>query len=184
MSNAVGHFDYYLLEMVPGAEFCGIKDVGPGCARQTGFVVHGLWPQNNNDTWPQFCSRQEASTDLRGSLDVTPDLPLLQHEWDKHGTCTGLSGANYFTAMHRARAQVTVPHALLTSTANRTFTPLFLLNMFYLVNPGMPPGSFSLSCHEGRLTAVEACFNTSLQPSPCVGLHGCEAPAVLLGVAP
>ena len=180
-SNAVGRFDYYLLDLVPGSEFCKIKDVGPGCVPLTGFAVHGLWPQNNDNTWPQFCSKAESGTDLRGSLDITPDLPLLQHEWDKHGTCTGLAGGDYFAAAHRARAQVTIPHALLTATANRTFTPLFLLNMFYLVNPAMPPGSLSLSCHDDRLTAVEACFDKSLQPVACAGLRGCEAAAITLG---
>lgn len=183
-SNAVGQFDYYVLDMVPGAEFCQlVKDVGVGCQPQKGFVVHGLWPQNRNDTWPQFCSRTSAGTDLHQSVDITPDMTLLQHEWDKHGTCTGLDGAGYFAAAHQARAQVTVPHELLTTTSNRTFTPLFLLNMFYIVNPAMPPGSFSLSCREGKLTAVEACFDKSLQPIACVGLHGCEATAITVGHA-
>ncbi len=182
-SNVVGQFDYYLLDMVPGADFCRlVKDAGPQCQPQSGLVVHGLWPQNNNDTWPQFCSKQEAGTDLRASLDITPDLSLLQHEWDKHGTCTGLDGAGYFAAAHRARAQITVPQALLTATPNRTFTPLFLLNMFYQVNPGMVPGSLSLSCREDRLMAVEACFDKSLGPTPCVGLRGCEATAVSISV--
>ncbi len=182
-SNVVGRFDYYLLDMVPGPEFCLIKDVGTGCRPQAGFVVHGLWPQNNNDTWPQFCSKAEAGVDLHTSLDVTPNLALLQHEWDKHGTCTGLGGALYFAAVHRAHAQVTVPQVLLTATANRTFTPLFLLNMFYIVNPELPPGSLSLSCREYRLTAVEACFDKSLRPTPCRGLRGCQAPAISLGAS-
>ena len=181
-SNTVGQFDYYLLDIVPGSEFCAIKDVGPACHSPAGFVVHGLWPQNNNGTWPQFCSQTTAATDLHGNMDITPDLPLLQHEWSKHGTCTGLDAATYFAAAHRVASQVTVPHALLTATPNRTFTPLFLLNMFYSVNPAMPPGSLSLSCRDNRLTAVEACFDKSLHPTPCAGLHACEATVVSLNL--
>lgn len=182
--NTTGQFDFYLLDLVPGPRFCEIKDVGPACQPQTGLVVHGLWPQNNDDTWPQFCSNRSHETDLHGSLDLTPDLHLLQHEWDKHGTCTGLSGAEYFAAEHVARAQVTVPQALLTATPNRTFTPLFLLNMFYLVNPALPPGSLSLSCREDTFTAIEACFDKKLQPAACVGLHGCQATAISIRLSP
>ena len=179
--NVSGQFDYYVLDMPWGATFCSsVKDTGAGCQPQPGFVVHGLWPQNNNDTWPEFCSSMPAGEGMLANLDLTPDAGLLQHEWAKHGTCSGLSTAAYFAATRKARSQIQAPGALLTATTNSTFTPLFLLNMFYLVNPGLPAGSLSLSCRDGRLLAVEACFSKSLEPVACTGLHSCDENTVQL----
>ncbi len=184
-SNIPGQFDYYLLDLVWGPSFCStVKDVSPGCRPPRGFAVHGLWPQNTDNTWPQFCSKLPHGVDLHNSRDITPDLTLLQHEWDKHGTCSGLTGAGYFAAAHTARTRVNIPETLLTATPNRTFTPLYLLNMFYLVNPGMPPGSLSLSCREDHLMSVEACFSKTLEPVRCMGLRSCEANIVRLETAP
>ena len=177
-SNTPGQFDFYILDIPWGAAFCTIKDVSADCKPQPGFVVHGLWPQNNNGTWPQFCSKLSGPENLAANLDITPDLALLQHEWDKHGTCSSLSPTDYFQAVHQAFAQVNTPLALIELNGARTFTPQFALNMFYLVNPGFPRGSFSLSCKDGHVTAVEACFSKTLQPVACQGIQSCNALAV------
>lgn len=173
--NTPGQFDYFLLDMPWGPVFCSsIKDVSPACQPHPGFVVHGLWPQNNNGTWPQFCSTAPAPHSLSANLDITPDLSLLQHEWAKHGTCSGLDASQFFADEHHAFARVQKPIALIESTTTRTFTPLFVLNMFYIANPDFPPGSFSLSCRNGHVTAVEACFSKALEPIRCQGLKSCE----------
>ena len=173
--NAPGDFDYFLLDMPWGPVFCtSIKDVSAQCRPQAGFVVHGLWPQNNNGTWPEFCSHSPGPRDLTPNLDITPDIALLQHEWAKHGTCSGLTPAEFFRAEHEAFAQIQTPTALIDLNNSRTFTPLFVLDMFYVTNPGFPPGSFSLSCKNGHVIAVEACFSKSLQPIACQGLKTCS----------
>lgn len=179
VSNTPGHFDYYLLDMPWGPVFCSsIQDVSSLCRPQHGFVVHGLWPQNYNGTWPQFCSHAPGPRDLTPNLDITPDLALLQHEWDKHGTCSGLTPTEFFKAEHAAFEQIHTPTALIDLNNSRTFTPLFALNLFYVVNPGFPPGSFSLSCKNGHVTAVEACFSKSLRPIACRGLRSCDEQVV------
>ncbi len=183
--NTPGHFDYFLLDMPWGPVFCSsIKDVSATCKPQHGFVLHGLWPQNNNDTWPQFCANIPPPQNLASHLDITPDLALLEHEWNKHGTCSGLTPQQFFAAEHAAFARVQKPTALIELTPNRTFTPLYLLNMFQLANPDFPPGSFSLSCKNGHLTAVEACFSKSLQPIRCQGLKSCNEQVVTFDPLP
>ena len=174
-----GQFDYYLLDMPWGPVFCSsIKDVSATCQPQTGFVVHGLWPQNFDGTWPQFCAPATTPPDLAANLDLTPDLGLLQHEWAKHGTCSGLSSTDFFAAERSAFTQLTMPVQLIEITANRTFTPLFALNMVYMINPNLPPGSLSLSCKDGHVLSVEACFSKSLQPMRCQGLQSCDEQVV------
>ena len=52
-----GRFDYYLVSLSWSPSFC---ELHPGETQQCGskgygFVLHGLWPQNRNGTWPQNC---------------------------------------------------------------------------------------------------------------------------------
>lgn len=183
--NAPGQFDYFLLDMPWGPAFCtSIKDVSADCRPQQGFIVHGLWPQNNNGTWPQFCGQTPAPTDLATHLVITPDLALLKHEWDKHGTCSGLDPQQFFAAEHVAFSQVITPLPLIHLNDSRTYTPLMALNLFYVSNPAFPAGSFNLSCKEGHVTAVEACFDKSLKPIQCQGLKSCNAPTVTFDAVP
>ena len=178
-ANTPGQFDYFLLDMPWGPAFCSsIKDVSTSCRPQAGFAVHGLWPQNNNGTWPQFCAQTPASGDLARNLDITPDMDLIQHEWSKHGTCSGLAEGPYFQAAHQAFAQFTAPLQLIGMNNSRTYTTLYTMNMLYLANPAFPRGSLSLSCNAGHVTAVEACFNKALEPIRCQGLKSCDARVV------
>lgn len=76
------------------------------------WSIHGLWPEYNLRHWPQFC---QPHNKLNLTL-LNPILPQLhrywyscydnqpkhtdqtfwEHEWEKHGTCTGFSQFDYF----------------------------------------------------------------------------------------
>ena len=77
----------------PGAQFeCG------GSGARFGFALHGLWPDGIGPEWPQYCKSTTLlpPATLRRNLCATPSAQLLQHEWAKHGTCTGLTPDAYF----------------------------------------------------------------------------------------
>jgi ribonuclease T2 len=182
-----GKFDFYLLDLPWGPEFCHIKDVSSQCKPQRGFVVHGLWPQNNDGTWPVFCSKETGPAGYEPYLRITPDLQLLQHEWDKHGTCSAQGATRFFQMEIEASRRITVPDEFRNagnSGKDIVLTPEWILRSFYFENPNLPPGSLSLSCQDGRLTAVEACFDKDLHAIACKGLHSCQATALTLKNAP
>ena len=93
-----GKFDFYVLNLSWSPEFCSIHGASPQCASHPGFVVHGLWPQNDDGSYPVFCSQRPGPGHPDPNLDITPDLSLLHHEWTKHGTCTNLSPEAFFCA--------------------------------------------------------------------------------------
>lgn len=170
-----GKFDFYVLDLPWGPEFCSIKDVSRDCKPQRGFVVHGLWPQFRDDTWPVFCSDERGPADLRPNLDVTPNLQLLQHEWDKHGTCSAAGPQRFFAMERKAFRSVAVPLEFQHASEDFARTPEWILRSFEFENPSFPPGSFSVSCKDGKLTAVEACFSKELKPVACEGIQSCKA---------
>src|ERR1051326_4164782 len=109
------NFSYYLLVLSWAPDFCaapgGTKDpaeCGPG--RKLGFMVHGFWPQGGQNRGPQNCGKSTVPQAIVSQmLPYIPIASLVQHEWTTHGTCTGLSVADYFAAVRQARDSVTIP---------------------------------------------------------------------------
>jgi ribonuclease T2 len=173
------HFDFYMLNLSWSPEFCSIQGTSPQCAARPGFIVHGLWPQNADGTYPVFCAERPGPAHPEANLDITPDLSLLQHEWDKHGTCTSLSPDAFFALEHKAFKNLAVPKLFNQLDHELLLKPDEILHLFYEANPSYPQGSIVVSCGNNRLTAVEACLSKDgLKPMACSNIPGCHAQAV------
>lgn len=175
---APGQFDFYLLNLSWSPEFCATHGDSPECGRNLGFVVHGLWPQDANGDYPQHCSDAPGPANPQADTDIMPTASLVEHEWQTHGTCSGLGANDYFRAIHQAYGAVKVPANIGTGSDADGVTPDALLARFAAANPGYPAGSFALSCGNNRLTAVEICLTKDLQPEECQGVRSCRANVV------
>ncbi len=69
-----------------------------GSGPNRGFVLHGLWPDGEKGSWPQYCrpAKPLPAATLRRAWCATPSAQLLQHEWAKHGTCMDGDADAYF----------------------------------------------------------------------------------------
>jgi ribonuclease T2 len=175
---APGQFDFYLLNLSWSPEFCATHGDSPECGRNLGFVVHGLWPQDANGDYPQHCSDAPGPANPQGDTDIMPTVSLVEHEWQTHGTCSGLGADDYFAEIRRAYAGVKLPANIGAGSDADGVTPGDLLSRFAAANPGYPPGSFALSCGNNRLTAVEICLTKNLRPEACQGVRSCRANVV------
>ena len=173
-----GKFDFYLMNLSWSPEFCSIQGTSPECATHAGFILHGLWTQNNDGTYPVFCSEEPAPADLGRNLGITPDLALLQHEWAKHGTCSGVGPGKFFAMEHKALHMLRIPAEFAAIDHEISMTPDRILGDLYEANPGFPQGSILLSCGRNHLTAIEACYSKELKPIVCRNLRTCHANAV------
>lgn len=174
-----GKFDFYLLNLSWSPEFCGIQGTSPQCKARRGFIVHGLWPQNNDGSYPVFCAEQPGPAHPEENLDITPDLSLLAHEWAKHGTCTLLSAAEFFGLERKAYHSLAIPSEFAGLDREISMKPEIIIDLFQSANPSFPKGSILVSCENHRLTAVEACLaKDGLQPIACRGLHECSEQTV------
>jgi ribonuclease T2 len=183
-----GQFDFYELTLSWSPAFCDtMKTLTPGeraqshddeCTSPHDFVVHGLWPQNFDGSYPQSCSNRPGPTDPQNFLDIIPNVSLIKHEWAKHGTCTTLAPDAYFSAARQAYKSVAIPATLKGLNHELNMPPAQLLSLFQQANPSFPKGSFALSCGNNQLTAVEACFSKDLKAIACQGLKSCKARTV------
>ena len=115
INNApVGCFNIISLTLVWYPEWCkssqyqqaGCDTLSKGYAGSN-LALHGLWPELSRDIFQYitFCPPphqlypQDISIDLWKELKVFFPLSngnLMDHEWDKHGVCMGISPQQYF----------------------------------------------------------------------------------------
>jgi ribonuclease T2 len=181
-------FDYYLLTLSYAPDFCaqprGEKDPREcGAGRRVGFVVHGLWPQGERGRGPEYCGSdgQIPASTLREMLVYIPTESLIRHEWKAHGACSGLSAADYFTAVKKARDAVRIP-AELAPSSERTFSPGEISDKVAAANPRYPRAAFRVTCYpDKQLQEIRVCLNKDLSPRACGGTAGrCAASSVTL----
>jgi ribonuclease T2 len=181
LAGASSGFDYYLLNLSWSPEFChGHRDAAE-CAAHSTFVLHGLWPQNNDGGYPENCAnapRASKPPDTSAFADIYPDAGLLQHEWRTHGACTGLDADAFFSAARAAFRSVAIPPAFSNLDHQISMTPDEILSSFTASNPSIPRASLALSCGNNYLTAVEVCLDKTLRPIACGPIRSCRANVV------
>jgi ribonuclease T2 len=175
---APGAFDFYLLTLSWSPEFCLSHSTDAECAAHPAFVLHGLWPQNVDGSYPEHCSDEPGPANAHAYRDILPDAHLLEHEWQTHGTCSGLAPDGYFNTARQALQSVKIPAELVSMHGEIQLTPQQILGDFARANPGFAPQSFAMSCGNNRLTAVEVCLDKSLRAVACNGVRSCRANVV------
>jgi ribonuclease T2 len=184
-----GDFAYYVLSLSWSPAFCLSSPDEAQCSgpRSYGFVVHGLWPQNEQG-WPQYCNSRVAVPDeaVQGILDLMPARKLIYHEWSAHGTCSGLDPSAFFASVRRAYTSISVPAQLSTVHQSLQQAPDTVAAAFTGANPQLPPQSVVVTCSGQalpRLREVHVCFDRDLQPRACSAdalREACRAPTLLI----
>lgn len=168
-------FDYYLLNLSWSPEFCYSHPQAAECAAHSTFVLHGLWPQNNDGTYPENCSNTPGPGNPSAYADIYPEAGLLEHEWRTHGTCSGLSADAFFAAARKAYRSVVIPRKLASLSTQTSMSPSEIMDLFMVDNPRIPRESLAVSCGNNYLTAVEICLDKALRPTQCGPIRSCRA---------
>jgi ribonuclease T2 len=174
--NAPGAFDFYVLSLSWSPSFCAeSEERGNGrrsqqCSgRPYSFVVHGLWPQYENG-YPEYCQQPSPRLPrniMTSMLDLMPAPGLIYNEWDKHGTCAGLSAKAYFEAIRKARAAIKIPSEFLDLSQDKTIAPAAVEDAFIKANPGLTNAAIAVTCNRTRLSEVRICLSKDLQFRSC-----------------
>jgi ribonuclease T2 len=181
-----GQFDYYILALSWSPSYCEARQ---GRARNRSqerqcdgrpfsFVVHGLWPQYDRG-FPSYCQVPPPRLDrnIVGSmLDLMPSPRLIFHEWDQHGTCSGLSPRAYFDGVRKARAAVKIPPEYVELERSISVTPGEVTEAFLKANPGLSRRAVSVFCDRTWLTEVRICLGKDLSFRDCTETrrHSCR----------
>jgi ribonuclease T2 len=187
-----GRFDYYVLALSWSPSYCEAAEVqqrrrvpDQQCSgRPFAFVVHGLWPQYDRG-FPSYCQVPAPRLDraIVGSmLDLMPSPHLVFHEWDQHGTCSGLTPRDYFETVRKARSMVKIPAIYLDLPSPMSVLPGDVVEGFIKANPGLSRGAMAVSCDGKRLTEVRLCLGKdfSFHDCPEIARRSCRLDKVMM----
>lgn len=170
-------FDYYTFALSLTPAFC---DQNPKwrdslqCRDRLPVSVHGLWPERLQGRAPESCSGGELqlSADLQKRLrGVMPDAGLRQHEWKKHGRCSGLEAEAYFATIEREFRELKWPPLLQPVGRDALLERDNVLREIRRLNPSLPERGVVLRCEKkGRpplLTEIRVCLSAQGKPVDC-----------------
>jgi ribonuclease T2 len=100
-------------------------------------------------------------------LDLMPSPRLIFHEWDQHGTCSGLSPHAYFESVRKARAVVKIPPDYMDLNKPITVAPDEVAEAFVKANPELSREAMAISCDGRRLTEVRVCLGKDFSFRDC-----------------
>lgn len=173
-----GEFDFYVLSLSWSPEFCSSHRQSPECQNgHFGFVVHGLWPQLT-DGYPENCSNAPGPSNPQSMTDIMPDAGLVEHEWTRHGTCSGLDADSYFKLVRQAYSSVRIPDSLRQPSRMQSMPPDQIKEEFLKANSKLHAENVRVSCGNNYLTAISVCMTKSLDPTDCGSLRDCRANVV------
>lgn len=171
-SGQAGAFDFYLFVLSWSPEFCYSHPSAAQCSKHTGFIVHGLWPQNNDGSYPLDCQTSQPGPSNPDSMaDIMP-AEIIQHEWIQHGTCSGLSGDEYFALIRKLSRSIRIPERMKAPAQSLTISTADLKRAFEEANPGLDDREMAIQLRGNYLNAVEFCRAKAANPAPatCSGV--------------
>ncbi|MDP2409085.1 MAG: ribonuclease T2 [Pseudolabrys sp.] len=175
--SAPGQFDFYVLALSWSPSYCAAaaerapqRTPEQQCAgRPFHFVVHGLWPQYERGS-PSYCQvpAPRLNRAIVGEmLDLMPSPRLIFHQWDRHGTCSGLSPYAYFETVRKARSVVKIPGDYLELDKPIVVNPGDVAAAFIKANQGMTQANIAVACDSKRLNEVRVCLNKDFSFRDC-----------------
>jgi len=167
-------FDYYVLSLSWSPQHCAevsrpSDDSQCGRGRRYGFVVHGLWPQYEDGSYPERCSTTERlpRSVVADALEMMPSADLVRHEWWTHGACSGMSAAAYFERVQQAFRRIHVPDRYDEPERAFRVTAQDVREAFVAVNRTLPDGAIAVRCAGHFLAEVRICLSSDLAPRRC-----------------
>lgn len=174
--HIAGQFDYYVLSLSWSPQFCATRgkqarpdDTQCGVGTAFGFVLHGLWPQYSSQGYPESCALPSALDAglVQRMQRIMPSQRLVQHEWQKHGTCSGLSAESYFTQAESLFNGLRIPSRYQRPSAAVQTTPAELRQELVSENPSLPADGIAIYCRGPMLREVRICYSKDLKPQSC-----------------
>ena len=184
--NVPGQFDSYTFALSWEPAFCEGKPGATECRSQSAdrfdarnLALHGLWPDKTGDSAhsygycgvdaveqaldraPTWCRLPEPPLSAATRVDLATVMPgvsscLDHHEWSKHGSCSGMSGDDYFA----------LAAALVQEVAGTAFGRYLTAHAGGTVDASEVAAAFEQTFGAGSGTKLAL---------NCTGLHGSQA---------
>lgn len=172
--GTAGEFDYYVLSLSWSPNWCALEGDSRGSPQceddaDFGWILHGLWPQYENG-WPADCRhtfRNPSRSDTAAMADIMGTSGLAWHQWNKHGSCSGLSPADYFALARLAYDRVTRPAVFRRLEDPVTLPASLIEEAFMRDNEGLDADEITITCRSQRIQEARICLTRDLELRRC-----------------
>ena len=127
-----------------------------GGTQKYAFIAHGLWPEFPRGSHASHgCGGDTGLTDksVEKVKDIMPSRKLVNHEWERHGTCMGGDAAGYFGKVRSAWDKIKIPAQFKAPSKDATLSTAAIRKAFTDANPGLPGTSIAITCQRPRVRA-------------------------------
>jgi ribonuclease T2 len=165
----------YTLALSWSPEFCRIRKDSARhktqCSGDDGsfaFILHGLWPDAQGSTYPQWCRATKALSPAitKRNFCMMPSTRLMAREWAKHGSCMAKRPDTYFRVSRIMFNAVQYPN--MDRLSRKPLSAGQFRDAFAAVNNGLQPDMMRLKVNQrGWLQEVRLCLGKSFKPRRC-----------------
>lgn len=166
-------FGYYVLALTFLPGWCALEGADRGDERcragGAGFAVHGLWPQHETG-WPEYCRSPHPDAtraETAAAAVLYGSAGLAWHQWEKHGSCSGLTARDYFRTTALARGRLRLPVAFGGEGGGGRLAAAAVVRAVLALNPGLAAESLVVICRAGWLAELRQCLTPGLAPRAC-----------------
>lgn len=171
-----GAFDYYVMALSWSPSWCDLEGHAREAAQcdpaaDTGWILHGLWPQYERG-WPSDCpsSQPDPSRRMTGAMaDIMGSGGLAWYQWKKHGRCAGLHPMDYFALSREAFDAVVKPPVFRRLEEDVRLPASVVEEAWLEANPSLKPDMLTVTCRDGYVQEVRLCLTKGLVPRYCGG---------------
>jgi ribonuclease T2 len=168
-----GKFDFYVLALSWSPDYCATQGNNDTqqctIGKKLGLVLHGLWPQYQKG-YPSNCTTEKFSKSLQEKFpNLYPSDSLYTHEWEKHGTCSGLKQADYLALSKQLKESIVIPNQYKSPTKPFRTTVTKLKQAFLATHSGWSTDFLAVSCSgSGRfLKEILFCYSLDGKATSC-----------------
>ena len=169
-----GEFDYYVMALSWSPNWCALEGDAKGsdqceARHDHGWILHGLWPQFERG-WPSYCKtsfRNPSRSDTGAMADIMGTGGLAWHQWNKHGRCSGLTSADYFSLSRAAYDSVTRPEVFRKLDRSVKLPASVVEEAFLKANPQLTPDGVTITCKSSFIQEARICLTRELEPRVC-----------------
>ena len=169
-----GQFDYFVVSLSWSPNWCattGDAQNSDQCdsRHDHGWILHGLWPQYHRG-YPSHCQtvkRPPTRAMTAEMSDIMGTSGLAWHQWKKHGTCSGLSAAQYYDLSRKAYGQITRPTVFRKLDQTVKLPSTVVEEAFLKANPSLEADMITITCKNGHIQEARICLSREMNPVPC-----------------
>jgi ribonuclease T2 len=142
-----------------------------------GFVAHGLWGQRatarGKCEQPRHCAKSLVpQRTIRETLCTIPGVELIQGEWQKHGTCSGMSADDFFAKARALWSALVKPDVLALVNDRNEVKAGRIAEAFVAANraSGLFDDAVAVRVASGnQLDEVLVCYDLDFRYAACTG---------------